>query len=446
MRKKILLFIAVLVLILGCTSIAFAESSGKCGDNITWTLSDEGVLTLEGSGQMYNYSIDDEGNNTPPWYRTAYDIKKCIVEDGITSIGACAFYKCKNMSEIVIPDGVQSFGNDSFSYSGITSIYIPKSLKSLCGYNSHAFWECESLKKVYIADLESYLKIEETYFHAAKPFTYGADLYINNEKVTELVIPNGISEIPSGAFHGCSSITKVIIPSSVTKIGSGAFGACKNLREIDAPHMSTSFDTNCVYSESGGVWEGQSKISSDSTEIWWIKLPNAVKYEISYYNAKGKTVTKTISDPSTTTLTLKKSSIQDSWRIVNITWYLDDGISPELESLSSRVDLAFSPAKTTIKKISTKNKKISVSWKEIEDAKGYEVCISSNKNFKSGTSYTYTVKDKYTCSKSLTKYTKSLKLKAGKKYYVRVRAYSGLEESSQIYYGKWSSTKSITCK
>ncbi len=445
MKKKILLFIAMLVLVLGCTSIAFAESSGKCGDNITWTLSDEGVLTLEGSGQMYNYSIDDAGE-TPPWYRTAYDIKKCVISDGITSIGDYAFYKCKNMSEVVIPEGVQSFGKDAFAFSGITSIYIPKGLKSLGGNDSGTFRECNLLKKVYIADLESYLGIEETYYHAAKPFTHGADLYINNEKVTELVIPSGIREIPTGAFNGCSSITKVVVPNSVEKIGRGAFGGCKNLKEIDAPHMSTSFDAGCIYAEAGAGWAGQSKISSNSTEIWWIKLPNAVKYEISYYNSKGKIVTKTISNPSTTTLTLKKSSLQDSWRHVKVIWYLDDGTSPELNSIRYTIDLAFSPAKVTIKKISTKNKKINVSWKEIEDAKGYEVCISSNKNFKSGTSYTYTIKDKYTCSKSLAKYTKSSKLKPGKKYYVRVRAYSGLEESSKIYYGKWSSTKSITCK
>ncbi len=449
MKKKLMLAIAAILIIVSCTTIAFADttSGGKCGDNITWTLSGDGTLTLTGTGAMYNYSVDGT-ENTPPWYRNAYDIKKCIISNGITTIGNCAFYDCKNMSEIAIPDGLESFGNDCLYETGITSIYIPKSIKSLGDYYSSTFQGCNSLKKVILADIASYLNIEETYFLAAKPFSKGADLYLNGEKVTELIIPTGITEIPSGAFNGCSSITKISIPSTVKKIGRSAFAKCMNLQEIDAPHLSTNFDFSYLYSEDVGFFSiGQSKCTTASATIWWTKVPNAVKYEITC-NINGKEkIIKSIDDASVNSITLTKKQLKNT-RDVSVRIYYDDGVSPEMKYTDNFTNIAFAPKKATLKSLASSAKAVTAKWNVIEDTTGYQVMISSTSSFKKGTTYTYTIKNGSAVSKKLKKCTSTLK--AGKKYYIKVRAfnerYCGNLVPNQTIYGAWSNTKSIICK
>lgn len=447
MKKKLMLAIAVILIIVGCTTIAFADttSSGKCGDNITWTLSDDGTLTLTGTGAMYNYSVHGTGN-TPPWYRNAYDIKKVVIQDGITTIGAYAFYDCKNMNEISIPNSLQSFGSWSLCQTGIKSISIPASIKTI---SNDVFWKCSNLKKVTISDLKSYLNaVSDTY--AAIPFTYGADLYLNGKKITHLIIPAEITEIPANAFYGCTSFTKISIPSTVQKIGRGAFGKCTNLQEVDAPHLSTNFDLGCLYSEDvGEISTGQAKCTTTSATIWWTKIPNAVKYVITY-NINGKEkIIKSIDDASVNSITLTKKQLKDE-RYIRVRIYYDDGVSPEMKYTDDLMNIVFAPKKATLKSLTSSSKAVTAKWNVIEDATGYQVMISSTSSFKKGTTYTYTIKNGSAVSKKLKKCTSTSTLKAGKKYYIKVRAfnerYCGHLVPNQTIYGAWSNTKSIICK
>ena len=91
MKQLYLLLITLLV-----SLSAYAERSGTCGDNLQWKLTDEGVLTITGTGKMkdwkYNYS---------PWY--AYkSVKQVIIGDGVTTIGYYAFSGCKNVKQITV--------------------------------------------------------------------------------------------------------------------------------------------------------------------------------------------------------------------------------------------------------------------------------------------------------------------------------------------------------
>ncbi len=70
-------------------------SSGKCGDNLTWTL-DDGTLTISGHGKMENYFL----TNPAPWYHCRASITKVVIKDGVTTIGRCAFNKCTSLKEI----------------------------------------------------------------------------------------------------------------------------------------------------------------------------------------------------------------------------------------------------------------------------------------------------------------------------------------------------------
>lgn len=104
-------FLGVLLLYLACIILpaqAKIIDSGTCGNDLTWTLTDDGALTISGKGKMYNYGIEK------PWLSTK--IKKVLIKPGVTSIGNGAFYDCKNLTSINIPESVKSIGNYAFSF------------------------------------------------------------------------------------------------------------------------------------------------------------------------------------------------------------------------------------------------------------------------------------------------------------------------------------------
>lgn len=105
-KKKILAMLLSLVMLSLVISIpVYAENddSGTCGDNLTWTLDDTGLLTISGTGKMMNYS--SAGDNAAPWYvpnTETQKVKKVIIENGVTSIGDWAFDGCDNLTSIII--------------------------------------------------------------------------------------------------------------------------------------------------------------------------------------------------------------------------------------------------------------------------------------------------------------------------------------------------------
>ena len=176
--------------------------TGKCGDNLTWTIDNNEVLTISGTGRIPDYNTSYGGNNTAPWYDYGYQIKKVVLGSGVQNIGNDAFARCYCMTDITIPDGVTRIGDNAFrGCSALTKVSIPSTVSSI---GSGAFSNCA---------------------------------------LHEVEIPQGITSIQSDTFWYCDQLTKITIPASVTSIGGGAFSGCA-LREVEIPQGITSIQSD----------------------------------------------------------------------------------------------------------------------------------------------------------------------------------------------------------
>ena len=200
--------------------------TGKCGDNLTWTIDNDEVLTISGTGRIPDYNDSSSGgNNTAPWYGYAYQIKKVVLGSGVQNIGNDAFADCYGMTDITIPDGVTSIGDSAFDgCSALTEISIPGTVSSI---GDSAFYGCSALTEISIPGTVS---------------SIGDSVFSGCSALTEISIPDTVSSIGDSAFSRCSALTEISIPSTVSSIGSYAFSGCA-LREVEIPQGITSIQT-----------------------------------------------------------------------------------------------------------------------------------------------------------------------------------------------------------
>lgn len=194
-----------------------APTSGTCGENLTWELSEDGMLTIFGTGGMENWT-SPSGGYCSPWSSYSHNIKEIMITEGVTSIGTYAFYGCESLTEITIPDGVTVIGD--YTFYGCSSLMEITISNSVVVINSYAFYGCSSLMEITIPD--SLTKIGDYAFAACG-------------NLTKVTIPDGMDEIGEAAFSGCNSLAEIRIPYGVTRIGARAFSHCSSLTEITIP-------------------------------------------------------------------------------------------------------------------------------------------------------------------------------------------------------------------
>ena len=177
-----------------------------------------------------------------------------VIPDSVTSIGDGAFEGCRSLTEVVIPDRVTNIGKGAFANCcSLAEVVIPNSVTTIGGF---AFMKCKSLAEVVIPD--SVVCINGNPFKdwngklecLSPSFVYEDNILFNkdksriisfrNQKLTSYVIPNSVTSIGEFAFSRCESLTDIVLPDSVTSIGDHAFSRCRSLTEVVIPDSVTS--------------------------------------------------------------------------------------------------------------------------------------------------------------------------------------------------------------
>ncbi len=246
---------------------------GILDGRLPWNLTKAGTLTISGQGAMPDFSSAEE----QPWSDNSGQIRKVVIENGVTTIGSCAFWNCgvfsaeispsvtaignnafygsslisvtipssvaaigdsafchcQNLSSAVISEGVKSIGQNAFrACSRLTSIALPASVEEV---GSAAFFQCQDLKSAVFAPGSKQVKLGDNMFmqcyylmSVTLPKSIdriGEGMFQNCLMLAEIEIPQGAESIGASAFASCSGLTSVVIPDSVTAIGVAAFAS-----------------------------------------------------------------------------------------------------------------------------------------------------------------------------------------------------------------------------
>lgn len=236
------------------TAATDAPASGTCGENLTWTLDGAGTLTISGTGAMEEFDYYGA-----PWRQNRDSIKTVVIENGVTTIGSCAFYGYKNMASVTIPKSVTSIGERAFygctSLTGITipesvtligesafyqctaltSITIPEGVTSIGDY---AFNRCDNLSDVYITNMDAWCRINFGNSYAT-PMCRAQNIRLNGSKIASVTVPEGVTEL-NYTFYGFKDLIRVALPKSLTGIGEETFYNCTSLTNLTIPDGVTA--------------------------------------------------------------------------------------------------------------------------------------------------------------------------------------------------------------
>ena len=263
MKKRlfsILLALCRMVCLFAVPASAEEIASGTCGDNLTWVLTDDGTLTISGEGAMEDYYSNyakEEPLRYAPWYANQMNIKHIVINSGVTTIGDYAFAYCSHLKDVTIADTVHSIGDYAFWYCGKTDteeledggfrqLTIPEGVTEIGAY---AFYRSYNLEQVSLPNTLTTAGQYAFGFTNLKSVEIPGsltvipeDMFLENRSMKQITLNEGIKRIEDGAFAYCNP-SVVVIPSTVEYIGNVAFGWCTPFDRF------VVYSTDCVYHE-----------------------------------------------------------------------------------------------------------------------------------------------------------------------------------------------------
>lgn len=275
--------------------------SGTLNGGLSWNLTKAGTLTISGSGAMPDYSSAVE----QPWNDKSSQIRKVVIENGVTSIGSCAFWNC-GVLDVEISSSVTMIGNSAFRDSSIISMTIPSSVKTIgdsafrgCGnlssvtvsegvktINQNAFYGCTSLTSIFLpasieevgaaAFFQCTKMTSATFAAGSKQVKLGDNIFTGCYYLMDVKLPQSIDRIGEGMFQNCGLLARVEIPQGAESIGGSAFASCTGLREVVIPVSVTTIEiaafakcslTDIYYTGTEAQWNSISKIGDTAAAV-----------------------------------------------------------------------------------------------------------------------------------------------------------------------------------
>ena len=308
-------------------------ASGVCGENLTWSLISDGVLTLEGTGPMATYY----GEANIPWHANRALITTVNVGAGVTKLTTNAFCGCTNLETVNFAENsqLQMLGGSAFkSCTSLKSITLPEGLTAISG---NAFKYCRALRNVYLPDTMSV--IDNLAFTGLSGITFSVakDSYakrwveshgfayterepavvasgVCGENLTWSLISDGVLTLegtgPMATYYGEANIpwhanraliTTVNVGAGVTKLTTNAFCGCTNLETVNFAENSQlqmlggSAFKSCTSLKSINLPEGLTAVSGNAFKycrgLRYVSLPDSTRYidELAFTGLSGIT-------------------------------------------------------------------------------------------------------------------------------------------------------------
>lgn len=263
-------FLGCLIAVTGITG-AWAQTTqiGRFEeDGIAYNITDAEALTVEVT-ELVEAGPDVTGYTgdiTIPSTVTHGDMTYRVTKIGDYAFADNSGYNVNSPTSITIPEGVTVIGKGAFySCRELTTVTLPVSVDSIAEY---AFFDCTAMTAVYYdGTTEQWLGMDFT-TSTANPVSAGHNLYVKGELLTDLVIPETVTEINSCSFYNCTGLKSLELHDGVATINSNAFDGCSNLASVK---LGSGLETIGQSAFNGCTGLTEVTIPDGVTEIeWWV--------------------------------------------------------------------------------------------------------------------------------------------------------------------------------
>ncbi len=314
MRKRILSLVLTMSILSGCVlcmpALADTAVGSACGDDLLWVLDNDGTLTISGTGDMWSKSALSVAR---PWESAGIPLKKVIINEGVTSVGANMFADCRELESVVLPEGLTRIGDYGFKWcEKLSDIVLPDSVTTLGRHalNGIAITELKIPAGLTVIGDGVFSGIDIEKLTIPEGVTeIGYSAFDNCKSLTEISFPSTLRVIGERAFEGCDALPKVSIPGTVTTVGEGAFDGCLSLAEIELGDGILNFSGRTKYSqgnhaflntayirdesnwENGLLYIGNYLIDAKTEITGEVKVKDGIKYitDLAFYRCKNIT-------------------------------------------------------------------------------------------------------------------------------------------------------------
>lgn len=318
-------------------------------------------------------------------------IKKIILPAGIEKIGDYAFHYCSNLKDINLPDSLKVIGRDAFaSCSELKEINLPDSLEEI-GSEAFAYTKIEKIK------------IPKNIIRC------GTDLFENSE-LKEAVLPDEMTKIPCGIFQFADKLTQINVPPNLTTIGSGAFDGTR----VDAKKFLENKNLTTI-----GAYAFCSTGWSDLIIPAHIKTIGSRAFAVLECDSAGGNGHVIIEGE---TSGFSQDAFSSDW--------LGETLEFKSEFKNAFTDIRINSFRLNKKKTA---KTAKIEWTKVKDVAGYEIRVSSDKNFKKNVKKLYAKKNKTLMKVQVSKNQKRL--------YAKIRPYKTV--NGKKVYGRWTKDSNL---